>query len=378
MAPFKKQKYVSKAKKYSAGSLIRKGCKIIEKSKLLELTKQVRCVDLKHMELLEIIGQGNQLTLDSFKQYDPLTAEDVNDIKTGLYKAPIIVTTNRERLNLIDQQCRRFAAVHGTHVVRFFTGYSNGKGKPLRPDQVNQALDDPCFWQYFVRGAEGFVCVNINKSMGIVNGTRVRYCSILANTKEEQEELKMRLATTPLGNVISLQWQPKAFCVELMDVENVQQWDEITMEQSKVVIPMIKMAAESEPPVFVPGGVDFLPSQVTISKYFPLEIAFAITVHKAQSRTMDKVILALSERGQSRCEITYAHLFVALSRVKSGADLRLLIHKKSGTNGQYDWEALEYLTTLVPDSSINALYAGFLRDRIQWNAKAALQAYEGK
>ena len=85
-----------------------------------------------------------------------------------------------------------------------------------------------------------------------------------------------------------------------------------------------------------------------------MEPAFAATVHKAQGRTIEHVILALSQRGAAQCDMSYEAIYVALSRVKTRESIRLLLCQ------QVQWESLSYITKLEPDQFVKDFFSGFV------------------
>ena len=82
--------------------------------------------------------------------------------------------------------------------------------------------------------------------------------------------------------------------------------------------------------------------------FFLLTYIFELLV---QGRTLERVIIALSRRGIHILEMSFASLYVALTRVSSADHIRLFIH---GT----DYLTTAYLSSLHPDSSINSFLAG--------------------
>ena len=92
------------------------------------------------------------------------------------------------------------------------------------------------------------------------------------------------------------------------------------------------------------------PSEIFYKTWFPLEIGFSLTAHKAQGQTLKAVILDLSSR--SCAQMTYAHVYVALSRVRNKEDVRLLYH-----NSQKHGYA--YLAALKPRPDVMRLLNGF-------------------
>ena len=53
-----------------------------------------------------------------------------------------------------------------------------------------------------------------------------------------------------------------------------------------------------------------------------LDLAFAITYHKAQGRTLDRVLLVFNEAGHAK--MTVSSLYVGISRVRHSSHLRIL------------------------------------------------------
>ena len=106
---------------------------------------------------------------------------------------------------------------------------------------------------------------------------------------------------------------------------------------------------------------------VNIKQPFPYDLAFAMTVHKAQGRTIPRVIIDVRQHPNPMSSMNYAALFVALSRVKQGSHLRL-IEPSSTVDTRasiYKW-----LTTLSPNTDIAPFIHGFLPTQ-QWQFRRA-------
>ena len=77
---------------------------------------------------------------------------------------------------------------------------------------------------------------------------------------------------------------------------------------------------------------------------FPFELRFAITYHKVQGQTMDKVILFLHERtSRQLAPLQWESLYVAYTRVQNGKDIRVCF---SGSDKRSGHRGLEYLKKL--------------------------------
>ena len=55
--------------------------------------------DVQHTKLIEELRSGQKITIDDMKRFKPLTRVDMKDLSWRF--APILVKTNRERINLI-------------------------------------------------------------------------------------------------------------------------------------------------------------------------------------------------------------------------------------------------------------------------------------
>lgn len=362
--------------KYGKTSLTRKGCNILRDATWMKLTHQHRTKDEEHMLLLNKMEKGESINLSDIKRIRPLSSNDFSTIRSPWLNASILVATNRERHNLLQPQCQRYAAAHGVHVYRWPVKHKKWQQKPTDPSHLDRALQDSCFFEYFVETADGFINGNINKLALLVNGTPFQYHSLVPTSQEQADQIAAQVSRLPPGSIVTLSEPPMAVIIEVMvPKKKIPKWKHLTLIEGRVVLPIQPARSATEwHKTIVNGGDGYLPSKVLIKASFPLEPAFVITVHKAQGRTMKKVILALSERNTTLCNMTYAHIYVALSRVRKAEDIRLLLHED--ITGAYDWSNLQYLTALRPDKAIQAFFAGFAERPDHWDPEAALAMYD--
>ena len=117
------------------------------------------------------------------RNYDILSKEDMKKDKWAF--SPILVPNNRERIDITEQQSIKFAKKHNTCVIRWPVSIkaNSWKGKPNNSDEIKK--NDPCFWQYFVRGATGYVLTNVNVNAYIANGTECKCHSLTLPSKKK-------------------------------------------------------------------------------------------------------------------------------------------------------------------------------------------------
>ena len=264
----------------------------------IKLTQQQRCKsDLIHTEFIEQLGNGISVTTEMLSRYKVLSRDDMED-KSWRY-APVLVATNRERIDIIHQQSIMFAIEHHTHVIIWPVNYTNWINRP-KSDTL-AIMNDPVFWQYFVVGAEMIVSSNINTDLGIANGTMGICHSITMKEHSDTVYLRNQIQSQPIGSIISLTDTPMSINIELFkgQISKTKSWDRETLIKEKVVIPLIhekKFCKKKR--MMVQGGVSYgyQPSHVYTTRPFPFELGFSITIHKTMSKTFDKVILSLSDR----------------------------------------------------------------------------------
>ena len=78
-------------------------------------------------------------------------------------------------------------------------------------------------------------------------------------------------------------------------------------------------------------------------------------------KTIDKVILALSDRPSRFVQIDYNRFYVTMSRFKKGKDIRFLINTGVGI------ALLNYLKELAMSPNVKYYFDGFEKDTLKWN-----------
>ena len=134
----------------------------------------------------------------------------------------------------------------------------------------------------------------------------------------------------------------------------------IDENKQKIIIPITKSVATLKPSKFKrysykTGNILSYVGSVEVKSHFPIiDLGFSMTVHKAQGRTIKRVVLDLTQHPISANRMKYASIFVALSRVKSSAHMRLVRH------GDITYEdSYEYLLSLEPLEYVSKYYKGF-------------------
>jgi hypothetical protein len=350
--------------KYNEGHPYRKGIDLITSANLFHLTTQKRAQDPVHRHHIESMFRGEKLTFQMFNHYEELKAVDIHE-GGDFCDAPILCSTNRERHTINGIIAPTRASAKGVCAIRWNADLKPYWDQKPSDKYISDIIDsDPCFWEYFVPGTDGYLTDNLCKPLKLVNGTPIRYHSLSFDSAEKDVEFQKLVANAKVGQVLSLpvHLRPEAINVELIDLsdESQQKWlqSNLSLLPDKIVIPLPckRKFAKMPQPIIVPGSPNgkYKCSKVRVKNFFPVEPGFAITIYKAQGRTISKVILAISERQGNGCGLNYRSIYVAFSRVKHKHDIRLLLFDDNGSR-----ESLTYLTKLKADPCNLAFVEGF-------------------
>ena len=186
-----------------------------------------------------------------------------------------------------------FAKLTGSVAIRWKSDARFWEGKPQAEDHIEEAEEDDAFHEWFVQGINGYISDNISKHAKLINGTFVKYHS-LCLSDVDQMAFHNRLSNAVPGDVITLEHPPLSINVSILQEETSKQrievWKDLSLVPGEVVIALIaKRSAKSQKdirPTCIPGGTFCGPSQIRIKNCFPIEPSFAMTVDKAQGRTM--------------------------------------------------------------------------------------------
>lgn len=76
-------------------------------------------------------------------------------------------------------------------------------------------MEDPCFWEWFIKGADGFITLNLHKEANVANGTPIKQHSIFPSSEEQKDFIASASRSRQYGNIITLAAPPTGLAVEL-------------------------------------------------------------------------------------------------------------------------------------------------------------------
>ena len=384
------------AAKYISNHPFSVGASLIKEARLCELNEQVRSVDEKHTKNIRNLYLGNGIKMRDLLQYKFLSQADYRNAKSPWLKAPIIVRTHRERFTLTHEAAVHFAKKTGTAVVRWMVKEPSLWAQRPPDDQMDSVLEDPCFYEYWVAGADAYLNGKLSGDLGLVNAQGPFQChSLTMSSRDEEQYLQFAMDHACPGEVITLREPPLSVNLsaekKLFTKEQLAALKEFELDVSSaacekpgkksIVIPIVPTGGRTFEKVPIPGGQTYRQSKVNIHQHFPFYLNFVITVNRSEGQTMDNVILAISHREGLKYNFSYLALYVALSRVREGANIRLLV---VGDSHFERCMSLDYVTSLKPPIESYALLEGFRKrggpgwEKDMWRPEVAYSAYINK
>jgi hypothetical protein len=137
-----------------------------------------------------------------------------------------------------------------------------------------------------------------------------------------------------------------------------------TLVPGHVVIPVEKQSTWQTTTALHAGSHS---SHQVSAKPHGVELGFAITFHKVQGKTLARVILDLNKRPFTP-SVGFSALYVAITRVRRNADMRVLRPQPGGN--------LDHLMKLAPSINLRAWLCGFRTADGRWDQNLAKDAHE--
>ena len=262
------------------------------------------------MAVLNKMSETGIVTVEDLKStYKKLSREDMES--DDFRFATNIVTGNAERREINAWQAKRWAKHHGVNTVRWprKRAEASWKGRPRTEECVAHAMQNSCFWEFYIPGAMGYLnTYSINSISGLANGTEIKYHSLSFEDKEQRKQFKSKCAQAKPGDIITIESPPTAINVELFadfgwdstsetakKKRERKEWlrsgkGSITRD-GRVVIPIsLRDGSKIQSKKAYVSGCTRLDmrqyyyhdSSLMIKDWFPIEPAFSITVDKAQ------------------------------------------------------------------------------------------------
>jgi hypothetical protein len=390
----------------------KEGLRLFQKAIYFELTQQHRSKDPAHTAIINKMRRSGKVEMEDLKNKCKLLKEE-DVVGDGEFRfATTLVTGNEERHKINNLKAKDWASHHSTFLIRWLrdVNYSNWKGKPRSKEHIKHAMaNNETFYELFVPGARAFLTHNINTAIGLANGTEIKYDSISFDDPDVEREYRKHLNCHSPGDIITLDKPPSAINVELFadfsgdseaqkkkNATKRQNWQHgsLVKDGGRIVIPIStkyrnfnEWETASIPAAYKTSRRDqtsglirsfswfrslYDVSKVPLRDHFCIEPGFCITLHKAQGRTIRRLILSISDHPYHKLRHKWEGLYVGLSRVEHNEHMRLLL--KRG-----DWGTAQHLLALERCKYNECFFKGYKRNQhaqrgMRWNRQLARAA----
>ena len=225
----------------------------------------------------------------------------------GWDQAVFLTGTNAERHAINDVMARVFALRHGVPIVKWKNGLSGKRAASLSA-AVEERLRKmtPELSSTFVAGAPCMILANFNPACWLANGSVGKFCSICGVADADRDSIN-RAAP---GDVVWLSAPPKYVNVWLPGLDG-----------ARADIPCVEIGRRKSFPLpAMHDTVSIKGTELSFQWHYCV-LAFAMTIHKIQGQTLDRVVLCLDK---TQARMTYEQVLVAVTRVRRADDLRVL------------------------------------------------------
>lgn len=309
----------------SAGvSLAAKGAQLFRNFKIFQLSTQQRSLDPVHTaKVLKLRDISVQFPVDKtlVESIPDLRREDY-DTDPQWYNAIVAVTNNQERLSLNVDLIARFARRTGQTVLKWRYPLKDKYSKCLDEERTDAMYSRyPELWCYFCTGAKAFTTKNFNVERGIANGTQVVLHSISYENEELTSHWSNLCNTAEPGSILELPFAPNLVYVSIPHSSEVT-WQDCERTAANDVILPLRLGGISSKLAY--GTIRKKRKAVATFSTYGLDLAFAVTYHKLQGLTCDRLVLQLNKNPTRISNMKYEGFVVALSRVRRAAHLRKL------------------------------------------------------
>jgi hypothetical protein len=368
---------------YQLASLAMMGGQLFRQFRIIRFTQQMRINsdDVQHAALIEAFQQVDQsaespITRQLLQQLERkyLTPVAIQQDPTWLH-ASIVVPTNEQRFLMTPYAMKHFAAQRGVPILRW--RYPLPHQAVLTDNEIKILYErKPQLWAYFVPDAPVFITKNIAPTKGLANGTSARLHSISWDDEAYVEEVRLMQRHHRPGEVIDVRL-PVSVNVEIpLSQLNHTSWtptDKQTLVPGRAVLPL-----KQNCPTKIRMGKGYACPSFVLQQ-FSYELAFVVTFHKCQGRTMPKVILDLNKQPLAGTvgNVSYSGLYVGLSRVRKGVDVAIfppVSYPGVGDRHAGAAGSLDHLLDLLPNHEFLSWWSGFDFETGQWSNERVKQA----
>ena len=331
-----------------------RGCAFFKTLRLFLLKTQQRSVDPVQTAIIESMRSTDPLvfpiTPKLMSQYKEITVEDVRS-NLRWETTMIITMLNIVRHEINRLRTLRFALITGQPIIMWRNPFCGKQAAGLCVEEKEMLYSShQALTSKFVVRLRSACQDNINPRKGLSNGTGVELHSLTLDPREDLKQLLKRLEKAEPAEEIALLYPPISVNVELLNPDLSKFGPGDTLVPGRAVIPVFQRSRSRYEPIKSWELLNRI-NPIDGVRYRPhgVEPEFACTFEKAQSKTLDSVIIDLNR--WPGMNLSFEKVNVALTRVKTREDLRLM--------PVLPGQSLDHLYCLRPDPRMQVWRAGF-------------------
>jgi hypothetical protein len=219
------------------------GARFFSSFKLFHLDTQFRSLDPIHSENLRQLRCLDPtvypFTNTLLSHYNILDSADILQEPEWLV-APVVVLFNQLRHALNLEGLKLFAKAAHFPIISWRNALHGTNAASLTATESNLLYaTHPALSGFFVPGAPSYGKMNLNTTLGLFNGARMRLYSLALNKAEDKQSLAQKLRTTQPGEVVVLEHPPFSVQVEITDAPPDTFTDKDTLVPGKYVVPLM-------------------------------------------------------------------------------------------------------------------------------------------
>lgn len=315
------EKEANEAKRFGPESLACHGCCLLSNFARFHLKEQMRSAkDDKHKSFVMDLSHGNTITVKRILQFKNLSEKDMQDSPDEWKHVPVLVSTNQERLRIARFKAQMWAKEHKTYVFKWPVLERQHVNRPELSSMKDIRDQHAFFWQLFVPGADSCLNTNVNPDLSMVNGSPLVSHSLTFDDPKEYRQLVRHLETqdVPHGSetevvepiatnfIVKEQLDDKPISskrsLQLQQLREISQAYNLDPTSDDIIMPITTSMNKTDASNYndyhcITDNLLSPVSSVKTCEPFPFELAFSMTVHKAQGRTIPRVVVDLTHQG---------------------------------------------------------------------------------
>ena len=307
----------------------------------VSFVKQHRAIDPQYAASVSAFREWTasvvQTRMEFVDTIAEITPEEFHD---PTWQETTIVSTDQKTVPVVNEVIlQRFAIARGLPIVAWRLAMVDKYEKKFGHNSnfIYDTVKD--MTAHFVPQAPCCLTSNLRPEKGLSNGTQGRLHSIVLHADEAQSRVQ-EVPDAGAGTVVMLVFPP--FCVTIaIDASALSTGGMQHEDASKVIVPLMQVRRKINIHRYIAVRTKGCGSLYT--RVHPFRLTFGSTYHGVQCRSMDKIILVVDDK--SLPALTYNAFYVGISRVRTGAGLRV-IRLRNHEEAPEDWRGR--LKSLVP------------------------------